>query len=78
VLLVAFRRSRLLRRRAVITQTIRLDDQVVIREEEVRLVAEDPMFRQRQREAGGESQGPEENLQVGVGEAEGVAVEHRP
>jgi hypothetical protein len=62
----------------VIAQAIRLDDEAVVREPEVHSVAEDPVFREGQREACGKRQGSEEGLQVRVGESERVPIEHRP
>ena len=63
--------------RAVIAQAVGLDDQAVVGEEEVDFVAEDPVFGERDREAGGEGERAEEDLEVRVGEPEGVPVEER-
>ena len=64
VLLVPLDRPGLLGRGAVVAQPVGLDDQVVVGEEEVGLVAEDPVFGERQREPRGERQRTEEDLQV--------------
>jgi hypothetical protein len=77
VLLVSLCRSGLLRGRAVISQAVGLDDQVVVGEEEVDLVVEDPMFGQGRGECRCASKGAEENLEVRVRESEGVAVKER-
>jgi hypothetical protein len=73
--LVSLCHAGLLCGRAAIAQAVGLDHQVVVGEEEVGLVAEDPVFRQGDREVGGEGERAEEDLEVGVGEPEGVAVE---
>jgi hypothetical protein len=64
VLLVPLDHAGLLGGGPVVSEPVGLDDQAVVGEPEVDLVAEHPVFRQRHREAGGEGEGPEEDLQV--------------
>ena len=74
--LVALHRSCLLGGRAVVAQAVGLDDEAVVGEPEVDLVAHEAVFREGEGEARRQRQGAKEDLQVRIGEAEGVAVEH--
>jgi hypothetical protein len=62
--LVSFGHTGLLGGRPVISEAVGLDNQVVVGEEEVDLVVEDPVFRQGHRKSRGESDRPEQHLQI--------------
>jgi len=61
----------------VIAEGVGLDDELQVGPVEVDFEFVDEDFGQRLREAGGEGDRAEESLELGVGEAEGVAVEDR-
>jgi hypothetical protein len=61
--------------RAVVAPAVGLDDQAEVGEVKVDLEAVDDLLGERLREAGGGGNRAEEELEVGVGEQEGVAVE---
>jgi hypothetical protein len=76
--LIAAPVARLLRRRPVITQSVGLDDQSKLGPEEVDADAVDHSAGLRQRQSSRPDESKETPLELGIGQAEGPAIEQAP